>query len=200
MRNSMHMLLALALLAAAAPGGGRAQDGDGVDSAVHAPNLPQSAFYLPRNRLVEIELTEAIDTAAAQRDQVFHYRVTRSVKGDGGVVVQAGAEGTGTVLETRKGTKTIPARLHLNFGEVPSVEGRPVKLGFTEPARKANEQLAGLTAVIGGYFENGSRRVRIEAGTKILAAVEYPYGTRRIRTGEEGGSYHLFRTDPVDRD
>ncbi|MBI4872658.1 MAG: hypothetical protein HY814_13945 [Candidatus Riflebacteria bacterium] len=167
------------------------------ETAIHAPKLPPSDYYLPRGTIVEIELLETLDSATAKRNQVFHYKMTRDVAGEGGVVVARGTEGRGWVIESRKGTKAATPRLHLNFGEVVSVEGRPIQLGFTEPARKANENVAGLTAVIGGYFEGTGRSARIEAGTKILTAVEFPYGTRKIKSGEEGVKYHLFSDTPV---
>ncbi len=168
------------------------------ESAIHAPNLPPSDYYLARNSLVEIELLDSLDTGSLKRNQVFHYRVMQDIRGDGGVVIPRGSEGRGWVLESRKGTKLNPARLHLNFGEVPSVEGKPVKLGFLESARRANENLGGgLTPIIGGYFESTERQAVLPAGLHLFTCVEFPYGTRRIRAGEDGAKYHLFSNQPV---
>ncbi len=190
-------LFAVGLLAFALPGAVVAQDEEG-DAVVHGAKLPPSDFYLARGTLVEIELLEPLDTATAKRNQVFHYRVVRDIKGEGGVVIRKGSQGRGWVLESRKGTKANPqGRLHLNFGEVPSVEGRGIQLGFTGPACKANETVGGLTAVIGGYFESAGQHARMDAKQRIVTAVEFPYGTRRIRAGEEGAQYRLFSPAPV---
>lgn len=192
------VLVVAVLLAFALPGAVAAQEEDEGDAVVHGSKLPPSDYYLARGTLVEIELMEALDTATARRNQVFHYRVVRDVKGEGGVVISKGSQGRGWVLESRKGTKANPqARLHLNFGEVPSAEGRGIQLGFTEPARKANETVGGLTAVIGGYFESADKQARMDAKLRIVTAVEFPYGTRRIRAGEEGTQYRLFSPAPV---
>lgn len=198
LRAAGVVLAALASLAT--PGAAIAQEEETIDgrAAIHAPNIPPSKFYLARNRLLEIELVEPLDTASAKRNQVFHYRITKDIKGEGGVVIRRDTEGQGWVLESRKGTKRDVARLHLNFGEVPSVEGRPVKLGFSEAARKANEAVGGLTPIIGGYFESTGKQARLEAGTRLLVSVEFPYGTRRIRAGDDGAKYHLFTPEPVE--
>ncbi|MBI3890648.1 MAG: hypothetical protein HY303_03865 [Candidatus Wallbacteria bacterium] len=197
-RTTALVLAALALVVSQPAAVAQQEDVIEGQTAIHAPNIPPSDYYLPRNRLIEIELLEPIDTQTAKRNQVFHYRVPQDIKGDGGTVIRHGTEGQGFVLESRKGTKRDTARLHLNFGEVPSVEGRPVKLGFSEAARKANETLAGLTPVIGGYFEAAEgKRARLAAGTRLLASVEFPYGTRRIKAGEDGAKYRLFSDEPV---
>jgi len=185
------LLLGAPPCAAQSPG----EEGDG--SAVYASRLPSSDFYLARNTLVPIELLETLDTATTRRNHRFHYRVTQDIRGDGGVVIARGTEGSGLVRQSRKGNHAVTARLHLAFGEVPSVEGRKVKLGFTLPALQANARPGGLTPVIGGYFETGGARARLLTGQKLLLAVEYPYGSRHLQSPDEGMQYHRFQTDPV---
>lgn len=169
--------------------------GDG--GASYASRLPASDYYLARNTLVEIELLESLDTSTTRRNHRFHYRVTQDIRGDGGVVIARGSEGSGLVRESRKGSHAVTARLLLGFGDVPSVEGRKVKLGFTLPALRANERPGGLRPIIGGYFEASGTRARLLAGQKLLVAVEYPYGMRVIQSSDNGTQYHRFQNDPV---
>ncbi len=168
------------------------------DAVIHAGKLPDSPFYLARNTPVAIELLEELDTATTRSGTVFRYRTVQDVKGGDDVVIPKGAVGTGVVRLSRRGTRTVPARFHLTFGEVPSVEGRGVKLGFTGPALRFSPQLGDATAIIGGYFENGTQRITVPAGARLWTVVEYPYGTRRIQAGEEGASYYLFRPRTAD--
>lgn len=195
--KNLSLGLCLASLLLWAPACGAQSQEETGGGAVYASRLPSSDFYLARNTLVEIELLETLDTASTPRNYRFHYRVARDVWGDGGVVIAGGSEGSGLVRQSRKGSRANSARLLLGFGDVLSVEGRKVKLGFTLPALRANERPGGLTPVIGGYFEANGARARLPAGQKLMVAVEFPYGSRVIQSPDEGMQYHRFQTDPV---
>ncbi len=167
------------------------------DGAVHGYRLPPSNYHLGRNHLVTIELLETVGTSASTEGAAFRYRIVDDVVGDGGVVIPKNSQGEGIILKARKGSKHGAAKLHLDFGEVPSVEGRPVKLGFNHAAVTANPRIGTIPAIIGGYFTDGSWQVTLDKGTRIVTAVEYPYGTRRIQAGEHGVSYRPFSGEPV---
>ena len=196
----LTLLLLVAIPWAFLPGLARAQEEAQTPIAkVYGANLPPSDYYLPRNTLVEIEIMDTLDGARLSRSDTFNFRVLGDVKGDGGVVVRAGTTGKGIVMEARTRGKFGPARLHLDFGEVPSVEGRAVKLGFSLAAQRANPRVGSYETILGGYFQGEDKDVRLEAGCRVVTSVEFPYGTRHIEAGESGVKYRLFSDEPVNR-
>ncbi len=64
-------------------------------------------------------------------------------------------------------------------------------------ALRASERPGGLRPVIGGYFDARGARARLVAGQRLMVAVEYAYGSRLIRAGDEGARYHLFGSAPA---
>ena len=159
-----------------------------VLAMMQAPALPPPVkghipMLIPDSTLVEVVLSESLDTAAQKPGYVVYFRVLQDVRIQGLRVIAKGARARGRLLDSRERSRTgEPARLEWNMMDVEAVDGQRVPLrGGSERAGDEINQEKSVFAEEGEEFRAftyGARRVNvpapIEAAHKPPASSENP--------------------------
>lgn len=158
-----------------------------VLAMMKAPELPppikgRIPMMIPDSTLVEVALSESLDTGKQKPGYVVYFRVLEDVRIQGLRVIAKGARARGRLLDSRDRSRTgEPARLEWNMMDVEAVDGQRIPLrGEDERAGNELNQEKSLSAEEGEQFRAftyGPRKVNVPApipsGTK---APESPLG------------------------
>jgi hypothetical protein len=159
-----------------------------VLAMMKAPELPAVVkghipMVIPDSTLVEVVLSESIDTAAQKAGYIVYFRVLQDVRIQGLRVIAKGARARGRLLDSRERSRTgEPARLEWNMMDVETVDGQRVPLrGGNQKAGNEITQERGVSAEEGEEFRAftyGARKVNvpppIPASPKAPALSENP--------------------------
>ncbi len=145
----------------------------------------QKKITLPAGTEVVVELVQAIDSKTALKDTKIIYRVKYNVTIDGKVVIPAGSEAYGKIINCSKAAALgKPGYLEINVEEVKAKDGTIIPLSSVNIAKegKSNKGLA-IGLAVGGFFVLTiwsaffllikGKNVKIESQTKITANVLY---------------------------
>lgn len=134
-----------------------------------APELPATIkghipIVIPDSTLVEVVLSESLDTATQKPGYVIYFRVLQDVRIQGLRVIAKGARARGRLLDSRERSRTgEPARLEWNMMDVEAVDGQRV------PLRGGNEKA--------GNEITAEKSVSAEEGEEFRA---FTYGAREV--------------------
>jgi len=157
-----------------------------VLAMMQAPELPppvkgRISMVIPDSTLVEVALSESLDTAAQKPGYIVYFRVLEDIRIHGLRVIAKGARARGRLLDSRDRSRTgEPARLEWSMLDVEAVDGQRVSLrGGSEKAGDEVNQEKSVSAEEGEEFRAftyGARRVNvpapIEVGPKTPASPE----------------------------
>lgn len=173
MRWVRDALVASFVLAA---GPALAQATDSAPETQPAPSdtaAPSTSIRIPAGTVVEVELTEALSSVTSQREQMFGLRLAEPIAVDGRVVVPAGANGGGEVIDAhasafggREGRLIISGRYLEIAGQRTRIRGMQITAAG---ARGTAERIMMIPyANVAAIFIHGGE-VEIPAGARGMA-------------------------------
>lgn len=146
---------------------------------------------IPSGTLIKIKLDSDLDSEKTQAGTVVAYTVAEDLKINNRVVIPAGAQGRGTILNiTPSGNMGKGGSIEISWGTLSAIDGTRIDVGMTEKAisrfNSSNEELAAIASIAGavmlspvgiaaGFFVKGKPMV-IPKGTVFY--VEARYETR----------------------
>lgn len=158
-----------------------------VLAMMKAPELPPSVkgripMVIPDSTLVEVVLSESLDTAAQKPGYVVYFRVLKDVRIQGLRVIAKGARARGRLLDSRDRSRTgEPARLEWNMMDAEAVDGQRVRLrGGNEKAGTEIKQEKTVSAEEGEEFRAftyGARKVNVPVPAEVAPGVPAPAAT-----------------------
>ena len=140
-----------------------------VLAMMQAPELPPLVnghipMLIPDSTLVQIALSESLDTASQKPGYVVYFRVLEDVRVRGLRVIAKGARARGRLLDSRARSRTgEAARLEWNLMDVETVDGQRL------PMRGGSERT--------GDDHNQEKSASAEEGEEFQA---FTYGTRKV--------------------
>ena len=151
---------------------------------MQAPELPAPVkgripTLIPDSTLVEVVLSESLDTAAQKPGYIVYFRVLEDVRIQGLRVIAKGARARGRLLDSRERSSTgEPARLEWNMMDVEAADGQRIPLrGGNERAGSEINQERSVSAEEGEEFRTftyGSRKVNVPAPIQASPIVPSP--------------------------
>lgn len=156
---------------------------------MQTPDLPppikgRVPTVIPDSTLVEVILSESLDTATQKPGYVVYFRVLQDVRIQGLRVIAKGARARGRLLDSRERSRTgEPARLEWNMMDVEAVDGQRIPLrGGSERAGSELNQEKSVSADEGEEFRTftyGSRKVNVpapvQASPKVPDSTDSPH-------------------------
>jgi hypothetical protein len=142
-----------------------------LTAMMQAPELPPPVkgripMVIPDSTLVEVVLSESLDTAEQKPGYVVYFRVLQDVRIQGLRVIARGARARGRLLDSRERSRTgEPARLEWNMMDVETVDGQRIPLrGGSERAGSEITAEKSISAEEGEEFRTftyGTRKVNV---------------------------------------
>lgn len=163
---------------------------------MQAPDLPPPVrgripTVIPDSTLVEVVLSESLDTAAQRPGYIVYFRVLQDVRILGLRVIAKGARARGRLLDSRERSRTgEPARLEWNMMDVEAVDGQRIPLrGGSEKAGSELNQEKNVSAEEDEEFRTftyGSRKVGVPA--PLQASPKVPDSSESLHPRQEAPS------------
>ena len=151
---------------------------------ISGKNIPVKAVQSQQNKLIRIELMEAINSNTTSRGQKIPYRVVEDIKFSEILVIPAGSRGELQVTETKEAGKMgQDGNIKIGFPKLTTIDGTSLEVAIEQEAQKENESqklaigasvlgpaLLGLPGVVVGYFVEGEEE-KIPAGSELYIQV-----------------------------
>ena len=151
---------------------------------ISGKNIPVKAVQSQQNKLIRIELMEAINSNTTNRGQKVPYRVVEDIKFSDILVIPAGTRGELQVTEIKEAGKMgQDGNIKIGFPKLTTIDGTSLEVAIEQEAQKENESqklaigasvlgtaLLGLPGVVVGYFVEGEEE-KIPAGSEIYIQV-----------------------------
>ena len=154
--------------------------------------FPSSSFVvssvaIPAGTMVRVRLTNAFDSEKTQPGAVVFYTIAEDVKINDKLVIPAGAQGRGTVLNVNaSGNMGKGGSIEVSWGSLFAADGTKIEVGMTEKAISkinSSEELAAMASIAGavmlspvglaaGFLVKGKPMV-IPVGSEFFVEVRY---------------------------
>jgi hypothetical protein len=154
--------------------------------------FPASSFIvsseaIPAGTMVRVRLTTDLDSEKTQPGSVVSYTVAEDVKIKDKLVIPAGAQGRGTVLNVNaSGNMGKGGSIEVSWGSLFAADGTKIEVGMTEKTISkinSSEELAAMASIAGavmlspvglaaGFFVKG-KPMTIPAGSEFFVEVRY---------------------------
>ena len=186
--KARRMILAFALIVLFAQTRAEMTRAQGLSPAASVSEMlpPTERLVLPASQEIAFAFRSALSSQKSKLGDVVEFVVVRDIKVDGLTVIPAGSIGRGKITATKgRGHMGKPGRLEVEFTEVPSVNGTPIRLTgksqvsgedrrkqVTNDAGSAAIQMLGFGSMLIPVvlLERGGS-AELEAGTRFDAAV-----------------------------
>jgi len=151
---------------------------------ISGKNIPVKAVQSQADKLIRIELMEAINSNTTDRGKKVPYRVVEDIKFSDVLVIPAGSRGELQVTETKESGKMgQDGNIKIGFPKLTTIDGTSLEVAIEQEAQKENESqklaigasvlgtaLLGLPGVVVGYFVEGEEE-KIPAGSEVYIQV-----------------------------
>jgi len=151
---------------------------------ISGKNIPVKAVQSQQNKLIRIELMEAINSNTTNKGQKVPYRVVEDIEFSDILVIPAGTRGELQVTEIEEAGKMgQDGSIKIGFPKLTTIDGTPLEVAIEQEAQKENESqklaigasvlgtaLLGLPGVVVGYFVEGEEE-KIPAGSELYIQV-----------------------------
>ena len=151
---------------------------------ISGKKMPVKLVESRTDKLIRIELLEAIDSKTASRGEKVSYQVVEDIKIDNILVIPAGSRGELEVTEIKEAGKMgQDGDIKIGFPKLATIDGTSLEVAIEKEAKEENESqklaigasvlgtaLLGLPGVVVGYFVEGEDE-KIPAGSELYIQV-----------------------------